>query len=202
MGVSGPLGALLVVSGAPGGALVCTWVCNTLCNTPLTPITHVKGVLRVRNTLCNTPLTPITHGKRANLVPPSLAHGASPYIPELGIAGRQVAGKGRGREVRERPVSPRPTRAAQRCGRARSVLDQVEQALMRHAATGPCLEQLHPASDAIQGGGTGATLGVARRARLGGRAFAFDGRLMTASSTGSLPITQCGLYQPRSAAAD
>ena len=101
-----------------------------------------------------------------------------------------MAGKGRGREVRERPVSPRPTRAAQRCGRARSVLDQVEQALMRHAATGPCLEQLHPASDTIQGGGTGATLGVARRARLGGRAFAFDGRLMTASSTGSLPITQ------------
>ena len=87
-------------------------------------------------------------------------------------------------------------------GRAHAVLDLVEQALVRPAAAGPCHGQLHPALGAIGNGGTGATLGVARRARFGRRPFAFDGRLMQASSTGSLPITPYGSCRPRSAAAD
>ena len=52
-------------------------------------------------------------------------------------------------------------------GRAHSVLDLVEQVLVRPAAAGPCLEQLHPALDATQGGGARETLGVASRDRPG-----------------------------------
>ena len=70
-----------------------------------------------------------------------------------------------------------PGRSTWSGGRARSVLDQVEQALVRPAAAGPCHGQLHPALDANQGGGTGATLGVPRRARLEGRAFVLEGRI-------------------------
>ena len=77
-------------------------------------------------------------------------------------------------------------------GRAHAVLDLVEQALVRPAAAGPCHGQLHPALDATQGGGTGATLGVVRRARLGGRAFVLEGR--SARARKGRPSTGAGCY--------
>ena len=63
---------------------------------------------------------------------------------------------------------------------------------MRHAAAGPCRGQLHPALDITQGGGTRETSGVARRDRLGGRAFVLDERLARARP--GRPSTGAGCY--------
>ena len=63
---------------------------------------------------------------------------------------------------------------------------------MRHAAAGASLEQLHPALDATQGGGTRETSGVASRGRLAGRAFVLEGRLARARP--GRPSTGAGCY--------
>ena len=69
---------------------------------------------------------------------------------------------------------------------------RIEQVPMRHATAGASLEQLHPALDATQGGGTRETSGVSSRARLGGRAFVLEGVLARARP--GRPSTGAGCY--------
>ena len=178
--------------------------CDFGCSTPGSPW---GSSFRLRRTLGAGPQWPpfnrcgllLFRGEPGVLHPKSHRFHHSKWRLRPGATAQDVLRPRRGARVLLRPARKVVVRWQ---GGAHAVLDLVEQALVRPAAAGPCHGQLHPALDATQGGGTGATLGVVRRARFGRRAFACDGRLMQASSTGSLPITRYGSCRPRSAAAD